>query len=257
VTFSALGSALATVTLNAGAANLPVSTAGIPVGNYVVSAAYSGDSANAASSAENINVAVLPALVASTATTLSASPESTTVGESVTLASKVTETNGTGTPTGTVTFLYGNQALATTSLSKGTATFTASTVSLDAGSYTLTARYNGDKVDTGSISPALTVTLGKASTTTNVTATPNPASSGASVTLTATVARSAGTGTPKGTVTFTADGKTLGDAPLTNGIAAIAASSTGVPLGTYVVTATYSGDAGDAASSGTVSETIQ
>jgi len=90
-----------------------------------------------------------------------------------------------------------------------------------------------------------------------VIATPNPASSGASVTLTATVARSAGAGTPTGRVTFTADGKTLGDAPLTNGVATLAASSTGVPPATYVVTATYSGDAGDAASSGTVSETIQ
>jgi hypothetical protein len=257
VTFSALGNTLATVPLSAGAAGLSVSTAGIPVGNYVVSAAYSGDSANAASNAENINVAVLPALVASTSTTLSALPQSATVGESVTLTTQVTETNGTGTPTGTVTFFYGTQALATASLAKGTATYTASTATLVAGSYTLTARYNGDTVDTGSTSAALTVTLTKASTATNVTANPNPASGGTSVTLKATVARSGSAGMPKGSVTFTADGKTLGTAVLSSGVATLTASAAGVSPGTYVVTATYSGDAGDAASSGTVSETVE
>jgi hypothetical protein len=257
VTFSALGRVLAAPSLSNGVAVLTVSTTGIPVGNYVVSAAYSGDAANAASNAENLTVAVLPAEVASTSTTLTAMPASPTVGESVTLTARVVETNGSNTPTGTVTFLYGSDTLATISLSSGVATFAASTASLAAGSYNLTARYNGDTADAVSTSPVLTVGLGQASTVTSVSANPNPAATGASVTLTATVSRSSGSGAPTGTVTFIAAGRTLGQATLSNGTANLTASASGVPAGNYVVTAAYSGDAGDAASSGTVSEMIE
>jgi len=257
VIFFALGRELAAVTLNNGAAALSVSTAGIPVGNYVVSAAYSGDASNAASNAENLTVAVLPAQIATTATTLTALPTIPTVGENVTLTARVTETNGTGTPTGTVTFLYGSHVLSTTALSNGLATFTASTATLAAGSYNVTARYNGDTVDTGSTSTSVTVPLSKASTVTSVIASPSPAALGASVTLTATVTRSAGSGGPTGTVTFSAAGRNLGRVTLSNATATLTASTTGVPTGSYVVTVAYSGDAGDAASSGTVSETIE
>jgi hypothetical protein len=58
-------------------------------------------------------------------------------------------------------------------------------------------------------------------------------------------------------VTFIAAGRTLGQATLSNGTANLTASASGVPAGNYVVTAAYSGDAGDAASSGTVSEMIE
>jgi len=257
VTISAIGETLASLTLTGGAGSLTISTAGIPVGNYVVSGYYSGDASDAPSNAENLTIAVLPAAVATTAVTLSASPTSPTVGESVTLTTHVAETNGTGTPTGTVTFYYGSQPLANATLSHGTASYTASTATLPAGSYLITAHYNGDAVDSVSTSSPVTVDLAAASTVTTVSANPNPAGAGVSVTLTAVVTRSSGAGTPTGSVTFSAAGTTLGRANLVGGTAVLTASSAGVPTGSYVVTAVYSGDAGDAASSGTVTEQVQ
>jgi len=87
-------------------------------------------------------------------------------------------------------------------------------------------------------------------TSTTLTASPNPVTPPANVTLTATVTRTTGTGMPTGSVTFSSGTIVLGKASLNgSGVSTLAASSKGVAAGSYPVTAEYSGDAQDAASS--------
>ncbi|MGA9673560.1 MAG: Ig-like domain repeat protein [Terracidiphilus sp.] len=65
-----------------------------------------------------------------------------------------TVTSGSGTPTGTVTFLDGTTPLGTGTLSGGVATF--ATSSLAAGSHSITAAYGGDTNFLAAVSSALT-----------------------------------------------------------------------------------------------------
>jgi hypothetical protein len=88
-----------------------------------------------------------------------------------------------------------------------------------------------------------------------------PVTPPAAVTLTATVARSASgaADTPTGSITFSTDGITLATVKLNSkGVASITASSNGYPAGKYPITAKYSGDASDAAStSSSVTVTVK
>jgi azurin len=71
------------------------------------------------------------------------------------------------------------------------------------------------------------------------------------VKFTATVARSASgaTGKPSGNVTFSYAGITLGTSAIgSNGQASLTLPTNGLEAGNYAITATYSGDAGDAVS---------
>lgn len=63
---------------------------------------------------------------------------------------------------------------------------------------------------------------------------------GTSVTFTATVVGQNGTAAPSGSVTFYSSGTALGTVPLTNGTAAYSTNS--LAVGSYTVTASYSGD---------------
>lgn len=105
---------------------------------------------------------------------------------------------------------------------------------------------SGTLIETGT-SPSATATT--------LTSSPNPSYVGQAVTLTATVTSGSGAGTPAGTVTFSEGANTLGTATLSgSGQAAITISS--LPPGNDVVTASYSGDPEDAASSGTLTQTV-
>jgi hypothetical protein len=192
-----------------------------------------------------------------TATALTASPNPAIAGQNVTLTATVPRFSGSSVPTGDVSFYHGAQLLVSAKLaasvlnSTATASYTASTAGLPAGDYAITAKYAGDGLDRASASAPLTVTLQpKIVTGTTLTATPNPASVGQTVTLTAAVARKSGTGFATGTVTFYYQGTAIGKGTVNaSGVATLAASSAGLAKGTYSITATYSGDAEDDASS--------
>jgi Bacterial Ig-like domain (group 3) len=80
---------------------------------------------------------------ASTTTTLTSSANSAAVGQSVTFTATVTPVApGTGTPTGTVTFLDGGSSIGTDALTGGVATLTTS--ALAAGNHTITTSYAGN-----------------------------------------------------------------------------------------------------------------
>jgi hypothetical protein len=201
---------------------------------------------NAYTGAENI----LP----STTTALTASPNPDHIGPNLTLTAKVTRT-GTVAPTGTATFLYNGIALGSPTVNgSGVATLTVPTYGLPVGSYPLTVKYSGDAANRVSTSPAYTVTLTAAPTTTTLVATPNPVTPPATLTFTATVKRStAGSlGTPTGSVTFYYSTIALATSNLNSAGQATYAVPTGeLAAGSYPITAKYNPDSVDTTSTST------
>src|SRR5262249_38229733 len=103
---------------------------------------------------------------ANSTTTVSSSSSTSVYGQSVTFTATVT--SGSGTPTGTVTFLDGSTILGTGTLdATGKATFTTS--GLAVANHSITAVYGGSSNFTGSTSVALTQTVNKANTKMAVT----------------------------------------------------------------------------------------
>lgn len=156
VTFAVGSTTLGTAAVSSGTATLV--TSALPVGTDAVTATYGGDTDNAGSTSTAATVTV--GQVGST-TALAVSPSSAFVGQGVTLTATVTPVSGTGTPTGTVTFLNGTTTLGTATVSGGTASVT--TTSLPAGTDTVTAEYGGDANVTGSTSGPQAVTVSTAS----------------------------------------------------------------------------------------------
>jgi len=79
---------------------------------------------------------------AATITALSSSSKTPSLNSTLTLTSQVTPISGSGSPTGSVTFLSGTNVLGVSTLSGGKAIY--STSSLSIGAHTLTASYSGD-----------------------------------------------------------------------------------------------------------------
>ena len=133
-------------------------------------------------------------------------------GQTITL--DVTITGGSGTPTGTATFLDGAtpicSGVALGEVSAGQAGAACETSSLSVGTHTISATYSGDGTydpDTSTtFQPGISQVVSQASTTTAVGSSANPSAFGTPVTFTATVAPVApGAGTPTGTVEFQSD----------------------------------------------------
>jgi hypothetical protein len=104
---------------------------------YPLTAVYSGDVNNLGSTSPILNQLVLQT---TSAATIAASPNPSTVGQAVTFS--VTITSPTVTPKGPVTFTAGKTVLGTAQLSGGRASFTTS--SLPAGTTVVTVTYSGD-----------------------------------------------------------------------------------------------------------------
>ncbi len=203
----------------------------------------------------------VPAAATSTSVT-STQPTGSVHGQDVRFTATVTSAPGPP-PTGLVSFDTGGHLLGTSPVtsSAGSTTATLDTSELGVGSEAIVATYSGDVVSDASISQALTQVVEPAPT--DVTITPTPASPlpGQEVTYAATVGDVApGIGTPTGTVSFSDDGVPVSgcqslelpaDTP-----PQVRCAETYGPNTTHDVVATYSGDVNDAASQGSLSETI-
>ena len=196
---------------------------------------------------------------AGTALTSSANPA--TAGQSVTFTATVSTANG-AQPTGTVTFVDGSTVLCNAVAlvatgSNGTAV--CATTALAQGSHAISANYSGSAANPAS-SAKLTQTVNApapASTTTSLTSGTNPSTKGQAVTLTAVV--SSTTATPAGSVVFKDGTATLCTATLTagsGGKAQAACSSSALATGTHSLLASYAGNASFAASTGTLTQTV-
>jgi hypothetical protein len=190
----------------------------------------------------------------STSTTLASSRASSVYGEPVTFTAKVSSSDGAPPNGEDVTFLSGKAALGTKALSGGEASLT--TTALPVGTDSITAAYSGELNFAGSVSKALSETVGKAKSFTKLTSSKNPSVFGESVTFTATVSGQFG-GTATGTVTFFATNPLtalilkLGTATLSKGVARFTTSSDAIAGS---ITADYGGDAHFTAST---SETVK
>ncbi len=170
-----------------------------------------------------------------------------TFGQTITFNATVSAT--TGTPTGTVQFSVNGVAYSTpVAVSNGAASV--AVTGLAAGSNTITATYSGDNNFASSTATPLNVSVALVTTTTTLASTISSATSvpqGTSATLTATIAASLTSVRPTGTVTFATGGTVLGTVSLSaTGVAAL--TTTTLPIGTYNIVATYSGDSGFAGS---------
>jgi hypothetical protein len=216
---------LGTATLSSGAATF--SSSAFSVSSHSLTATYAGDS-NFTSSMSSTTTLVVNK--ASTTTSLTASPNPASFGQTVTLTATVSPS----TATGTVSFFDGVTLLGTATLSSGTATLSSSAFSVS--SHSLTAIYAGNSNFTGSTSSTTTLVVNKASTTTSLIVSPNPVTYGQRATLTATVSPSTATGT----VSFFDGVILLGTATLSSGTATF--SSNAFSLSSHSLTATYAGD---------------
>ncbi len=228
-----------TVTLGAAIAltktgTATINPAALAPGTHSILATYSGDTDDAGSTA-TLSLIVVQA---TTTTTVTATPSPATVQGTITFSATVTG-NG-ATPTGTVNFLAnGSIALGTGTLDgsgKTSVTYSA----LVAGSYQITAVYNGDTNDAGSTSPAITEVVGLLPTTTDLSSASTSGANSQTI-LVATVQNSSSVGAaPTGSVTFASGTNVIGTAPLNaDGVATLTPN---LGAGTYNIVASYPGD---------------
>jgi len=244
---------LGTATLNAaGQASFTTST--LAVGTHSITAVYAGD-ANFTGSTSPVTTPVVNQ--AATTMTLASSPNPSAFGQPVTLTATASAlAPGAGTPTGTASFFDGATLLGTGTLNAaGKATFTTTTLAL--GTHSITAVYSGDANYTGSTSSVVSPVVNQTATTTTLSSSPNPSVFGETVTLTVIVSAVApGAGVPTGMATFAIDGNTVASVALTASGQAVYSFST-VAIRTYVISATYSGDANfKASTSATLSQNV-
>ena len=245
IQFSSTAFTTSTIALANGTAT---NTALFPsTGTYSVAAAYSGDTSFQASTATPISVTVT---AAATTTILTLSPSLLATGSSATFTANITPI-GTTTlaPTGAVQFYSNGTAVGSPVTLSSTTAISAAIPFKANGTYSITAIYSGDANNLTSTSAAATLTVAAAgATVTTVSAISSTLTPNATAAFTARVAGN-GTQTPTGTVQFLANGTALAPSiTLASGAASLSYSGF-TQSGSYGVTAVYSGDSNNLASS--------
>jgi hypothetical protein len=189
------------------------------------------------------------AVMGATTTTLGASQNPSTFGESLTFTA--TASSLPGTPAGKVTFKNSSVTLGTATLSGGVASFATTTLSV--GTKSITAVYDGNALFSGSTSAPLGQIVNKATSTVNLISSLNPSIFGQSVSFTATVTPQF-SGIPTGKVTFKDGSATVGSVTLAGGVATFPTSL--LTSGTHTITGSYAGSADFSASSATLTQTV-
>ena len=157
VTFKDGSLVLGSSPLSGGIATFSTST--LAVGPHSITGVYGGDTTFSGSTSSALAQTVNQA---GTTTALVSSLNPSTYGASVKFTATVTQTSGTATPTGSITFKDGSNSLGTMPLSGGAAALSTSTLAV--GPHSITATYSGDSNYTGSTSSVLTQTVNSGST---------------------------------------------------------------------------------------------
>jgi sugar lactone lactonase YvrE len=199
-----------------------------------------------------------------TNTILSVSPSPASTNQPITFTATITPIGTSGSPGGTVQFVYQPQVgqpmvLGTGPVVNGSASFTIN-APVGAGTYPIVAYYGGDELTNGSGSPALSLVVASTATpTVTLAADPNPTTLYSNVNFTVTVTPPAGNAKmPTGAVQLSdASGSMLTQtASLTNG--SVQFSTSFATVGSHPITAQYLGDASFAqASSLILNETVK
>ncbi len=246
VMFQNGGSTIATVSLVSNQA--AVSTVFLKGGSYAITATYSGDLHNLASTSATL-VEYVSSVSTKTVVTTSVSPSY--VGQPVTFTATITPNKGTIPNGELVTFYDGTTAIGTGGTASGVATFTTS--SLKAKTHTIKATYAGDATFIPS-SGTVQQIVNKYLTTTSLTSSLNPSKFGQAVTFTAHVTSTGPA--PTGSVKFLDGTTSIGLATLSGGVAKLTKST--LAVGTHPITAHYNGDAASATStSAVVNQVVQ
>ncbi len=232
----------------------------LSIATHPITAVYSGDTNFTTSTSNTVSQVVNKA---STTVALVSGTNPSVFGQSVTLTATISITApGTGTPTGTITFLdnaVNIGSCAAQAVSAAAATCTIST--LGVASHPLTAIYNGDaNFNASPASNTVTQVVNKASTTVALVSGANSSVFGQSVTFTATISVTApGAGTPTGTVTFKDGAVNIGTCAAQTVSASVASCTIStLSVATHPITAVYNGDTNfnASAASNSVSQVI-
>jgi len=210
----------------------------LPLGSNGIEAIYEG-SVNYRGI--NSNPIYIQVNQATTTLTFSETPNPDVFGDLFTVNAKVSTSASGVSPSGTVTFFYGGNAIGTGTVAAGMATF--ATNALPVGTAALTAQYSGDSNFLSSSSGTLNLAVNKAKPTLTLTPSATSVTKGSSVTLTVTAAALTVAGNtvyPTGNVTFYNGNTNVGTATFTGGTATLTIST--LPVGTNAVHASCSGD---------------
>lgn len=239
-----LGSAAAIGTGPAASATIAVPGANLAPGANAVTAGFAA-TANGTNSTATATVFVSTTVTA-TSTTIAASPASLSRDGSTVLTAIVKSASGMDPPAGTVVFKAGTATLGTANLaasaSGAVATLSANGPSLAVGVNTITGTYMATgnfNNSSGSVMVTVTAPTAETATATALVLTPAVIAASATAQIVATVKPLSGTGTPEGTVTFSAGGKTLGTAALLNSTATLAVQGSALYPGSNSIVATY------------------
>ncbi len=212
----------------------------LAVGTHPITVTYAGNASFAGSTSSPAYVQTVTPTPTTTAVTAAPNPGIT--GVPVAITATVSSSASASLVAGTVTFTSGATTLGTATLTNGAATikYTFAT----AGTYPVVVTYAGNSNLGGSASSAYPITIVNAASAVQLTVAPTTAEFGSTITFTATVTSNGVA--PTGSVSFMSGTTVLGKQPLTKG-AAVYTNST-LPIGTYSITAVYSGDADNATS---------
>src|SRR5262245_57143807 len=237
-----------TATTNVLAPNVPLvdgqaalTTSALGAGVHFITATHDGSTASV--------TRVQKIHLHGTATTVTASPNPSAPGQTVTFTATVTSPSG-GTPTGMVTFQEGTASLAQVPLNAGVASFSIS--SLGVGNHTITAVYASDLLCAAS-SGSTSIAVQDKNTTTSVASSANPVEFKQSVTFTATV-------TPvgaAGTITFLDGAATLASGLPLDASGHASHTTAGLTVGNHVITAAFTGTGGWQNSSASLTQVVQ
>jgi sugar lactone lactonase YvrE len=235
-------------TINSSGNGAYLTTSFSVLGVHNISAVYSGDNANSAST----SLLLQQTVEQTTTLSLTSSSVPATVFAPITFTATVM--GWTTTPTGNITFEDGATVLGSSPLSAN-AVATYSTALLAAGNHNIIAAFAGDTVNFAS-SISIVQSVNSASTTTSLSTSNPSVPFGTAVTFTATVL-GVSVSTPTGSVVFKDGSIVLATAALNSSGAAIYVNTT-LTAGPHSITATYQGDSDYAVSMSTpsVTETI-
>lgn len=226
--------------LSGGSASVIVTTLG--VGSHTIRASYAGNAGfnpSAGTASASVQSALSP-----TATQVTTTPQSSQLGQKVTITAIVAPTGATGTPTGSVDFVDTTTGidLGTAALSEGRATMTTSALAI--GAHAIHASYSGDSAFRASsgVGSASVEAAALIATHTTLSGQPAPGTAG-TYTFRTEVVPVQGSGIPTGSVTFHVDGHAQAPALLTviNGTA-WATLTAPLAAGSHAVDASYAGD---------------
>jgi hypothetical protein len=204
----------------------------LSAGDHTVVSTYEGSTSFEGSSA-SLDHTVRKATTS--AAIQSPSPSPSVYGDAVTFTATVSAESGAPPATGEVSWRVDGAEVSREALaSSGRTTYTAPQT-LGAGAHEFTLHYLGYRNFVESRSQPVTQNVAKAPTATALEPNGTLSTYGQALTLVATV--SASFGTPEGTVTFTADGVSLGSADLNGGRASLTTAV--LPAGDRAITAAY------------------